>query len=217
MGDNFQQRLQGMKCPNCEANIFVDISGRNIAFCQYCGTQIMVNDGVTRHEYRKVFVDETEIRKSDNDSRVKMKELENEEYQIKHASDTTKSVFIFLIIFMGIGMFSLIFMGVFFSCNGSGSSESDIKKKIKYEMELQGKISAGNYYDYEGKNYKAVLNDLQELGFTNVECLDLNDADGFSFFGKKDDIVESVSIKGNKKFDENDYFNPDDKVLICYH
>ena len=206
-----------MKCPNCEANIQINEEDNRILFCQYCGNQLFFDDGIRRSEHRRivehktVIVDKAEIKKSDNNCRIRMRELDSEDDWRKSYNRSQKFYILFpVIIFSFILIFELV-EGV------SGCVRNNKQDKLRAEMELQGKISAGYYSEYIGKNYKAVINDLTEKGFTNIETLDLNDAGGFSIFAVEEDTIDSISIKGNKEFSEKDYFNPDDKIFICYH
>ena len=42
-------KLVAMTCPECKANIDVDMTGnRKFTFCQYCGSKIFLDDG-TKH------------------------------------------------------------------------------------------------------------------------------------------------------------------------
>jgi hypothetical protein len=54
----------------------------------------------------------------------------------------------------------------------------------------------------------------------SVELRDLNDSDpitGFLFEDMKEGTIATISIAGKSYFTEKDFFNPDDKILICYH
>ncbi len=81
-------------------------------------------------------------------------------------------------------------------------------------MESMGFISAGRYTDYEKENFDVVKKQFEDMGFTNIELIDLDDA---GIINNKADTVQSVSIKGNSSFERDDYFSPDDRVIISYH
>lgn len=115
----------------------------------------------------------------------------------------------------------LIVVGIFmiYSSINSKLENRKSEKRIN-EMISQGKISAGYYNDYQGKNYYSVVSDLKELGFSNIELRDLNDTDPFTEFlfdDMKENTIATISIAGKSYFTEKDFFNPDDKILICYH
>ena len=90
---------------------------------------------------------------------------------------------------------------------------------IKFEIEgtiaeSKGKVSVGYYKDYEGKNYEAVVKQLEAMGFENIETIDLNDS-GLMIWENED--VDSISIGGDSTFESVDYFSTDEKVIITYH
>ena len=80
--------------------------------------------------------------------------------------------------------------------------------------EHQGKITAGYYDDYIGEKYEAVVEQFEEMGFTNIVTVDLDDS-GLALWNNGK--VKSISINGNDSFESNHYFYPDDKVIIKYH
>ena len=69
-------KLYQLKCPSCNSTLTVE-EGRNLLFCQYCGTRIALDDGVQRTEY--TLRDEAKIREAEAYERVRMKELELEQ------------------------------------------------------------------------------------------------------------------------------------------
>ncbi|MDO4618774.1 MAG: hypothetical protein Q4B31_04540 [Clostridia bacterium] len=84
----------------------------------------------------------------------------------------------------------------------------------KWTSQAQGKICAGYYDDYIGENYVAVVEQFEEMGFTNIVVIDLEDS-GLAFWNEGE--VKSVSIDSNNSFESINYFYPDDKVIIKYH
>ena len=63
-----------------------------------------------------------------------------------------------------------------------------------------------------------VKKQLEELGFVDIETIDINDLKGWQKYvvtvGEND--VQSVTIAG-KEFKRDSYFKPTDKVIISYH
>ena len=167
--------VYAIKCPNCEANIQINVGEKRVLFCQYCGTQLFFDDGIRRSEHKTVIIDEAEIKKSEDDRIVRMQALKNQE---KFEKNSNRSLILMFAFFGFLILLYFLYDGItdISSCVKENKSE-----KLRVEMELQGKINAGTYYDYIGKNYKAVINDLTEKGFTNIETLDLNDAGGLIF------------------------------------
>ena len=78
-----------LKCPNCNANLEYNDNVK-VAKCGYCGTKIILDDGVKRMEYTYREIKEAEIenararmRESDNDREVRFREYEYMEKRIK--------------------------------------------------------------------------------------------------------------------------------------
>ena len=46
-------KISNIKCPNCGANINVDVSKQKTIFCTYCGQQLEVDNGVKEITYTK--------------------------------------------------------------------------------------------------------------------------------------------------------------------
>lgn len=90
-----------------------------------------------------------------------------------------------------------------------GEEERAAKKALK-----EGKISAGSNEDYEGENYEAVVKQLQALGFENITTVDLDDS-GIAFWSNEK--VESISISGDTIFESNDYYSPNENIVVTYH
>ena len=78
--------MQKFTCPNCNANLVIDDKDRDFAFCQYCGTKIMLDD----YRMTKRIVNEARIKESEDEKIVRLKELEIEEKK-QLAKEKTKS------------------------------------------------------------------------------------------------------------------------------
>lgn len=61
-------------CPNCGANLNFDDNQKEYAFCQYCGTKIMLDDYRTVNVQR--VIDEARLQEDATKRMVQMKELE---------------------------------------------------------------------------------------------------------------------------------------------
>ena len=88
------------------------------------------------------------------------------------------------------------------------------REQAASSAQAAGKISAGSASNYEKEKVDAVVAQLEALGFTNIETIDLNDS-GLAFWNSGK--VASVSINGDNSFSTDDYFFPTDKVVITYH
>nr|MCR5775296.1 hypothetical protein [Lachnospiraceae bacterium] len=86
----------------------------------------------------------------------------------------------------------------------------DDKKHVEDGMIRVGQSAI----DMEGKNYQAVMEQLDSAGFTNISTVDLNDA---GWFSNKEDTIESVAIGGDVSFASSEYYDPETKIVITYH
>jgi len=126
---------------------------------------------------------------------------QNESAKIKQDAKDQKWAWLVLIGIMVFSLGSLFFI--------------DYKDDKAAEAAIaEGKISAGFHGDYEEENYQVVQKQLEVLGFTNIELIDLENA---GLFKNKKDTVETVSIDGYSVFQESDYFGTDAKVIISFH
>ncbi|MEH7248167.1 DUF4839 domain-containing protein [Neobacillus niacini] len=66
-----------------------------------------------------------------------------------------------------------------------------------------------------GENYKTVISELKETGFTNIKTKVLDDL--ITGFLTKDGEIEQVEINGDTEFSVDDSFQKDSKIVITYH
>lgn len=74
-----------MNCPNCNAKLEIDVD-KKVAFCTYCGTQVLFDDesvNINYHYVDEARLKEAEIKKADVDLRQKRYEAEDLEYHQK--------------------------------------------------------------------------------------------------------------------------------------
>lgn len=69
--------------------------------------------------------------------------------------------------------------------------------------------------DLVGKNYEEVIQELNGIGLSNIEKVEI--ADLTSNSPMEDGEVESIVIDGNENFDEKSDFTKDSNVVITYH
>ena len=183
-----------LTCRNCGS--LLEVEGK-IAVCPSCGTRSFLDDEnrTTTHNVVHIQRDEASLREIDRQEKIRIMELEYKERKEKRDKK------IGLLCGVGIPVTLLVVILLAFGLN-------------KWISESQGKISAGNYKDYVGKNYQAVVQQFEEMGFTNVVTIDLDDA-GWDFWN--DEEVESVTIAGDRRFESTNYFYPDAKVIIRYY
>ena len=202
-----------LQCPNCNSPLETDAE-RDYLFCQYCGTKILLNDvnvSVNKSYTEKVehtvrHIDEAKV--AEELTKQANINLKKEKLKQKHSIG-----YWITLPFKVIGILMAVILALVMIINVK--NDYDHKQRMK-EIEEKGYIAAGDdYFDYRGRNYKAVVGQLEGNGFTNIEEVDLNDAD------KKEDWedgeVSSVSIGGDSDFFEGDYFDPNSKVVVTYH
>ena len=71
--------------------------------------------------------------------------------------------------------------------------------------------------DLSGEDYQDVVQTLQDMGFTNVTAIGLEDVVKVTGWLITDGAVKSVSIDGRTKFDIGTVFESDAEVIVSYH
>ena len=105
------------ECGNCGAKLEFE-ENREFAFCQYCGTKVILDDYRSVHRY----VDEAKIKESDVKEKIILKELELEEKRREEEKQERKAVQN-LAIKIGIIGIVMIVVGCFLgSLTGDGDS-----------------------------------------------------------------------------------------------
>lgn len=181
------KKLTSMKCPECGGQLELNCGKRKKIFCPYCGSQIEIDN---ENEYT------ININKNININKTKRK---IDDADIIRAKNEGKGSLI-----EGLVIFTIIIV-LLVSCL--------LPVLERKKNESAGKISVGSYKNFVDENYEVVVKQFENMGFENIETVDLNDS---GFLNKRYD-VESVSIAGNSAFFSSDYFNKTDKVLITYH
>ena len=64
--------MRSFNCSKCGANLTIQDENREFAFCEYCGTKIMLDDYRSTHR----IIDEAKIKQAEVEREIKMKELE---------------------------------------------------------------------------------------------------------------------------------------------
>lgn len=137
--------IKAMKCPNCDAPI---PEGSN--FCEFCGSRIIIDDGVKRSRHEEVYIDQAKLEE------VRAKNVDREKWE-KHRK------YFFLIsgiiyigtavgccinsdsVFPGLSClwFFIIIVGYFFFKHNDPNRVEQLKK----EMDLQNKKKEQRYND----------------------------------------------------------------------
>lgn len=71
--------------------------------------------------------------------------------------------------------------------------------------------------DLAGISYSDVEQRFADAGFTNIECIDLNDLDLVSGFFNSDGSVDHVTINGEEDFSSSSHYPSDATIRIYYH
>ncbi len=95
-------KLLSMTCPNCNANLDNIDPSRKYCYCQYCGTKILVDDEVNRHETH--VYDEARIKETESTERVKMREIDIECERSKQINVILKYALIFAAVLFVVGI-----------------------------------------------------------------------------------------------------------------
>jgi len=89
---------------------------------------------------------------------------------------------------------------------------ADQEQQVVSPVEIAISLDA---FDFEGKNYKNVVRELNDLGFTNVQCMPMSDLI-FGIFSKDGD-VDVVSINGITEYKNDMSFPSDAEIVVKYH
>lgn len=211
-------KFNSVKCPECGADLPIE-ENREQLFCSYCGAHIVVTN---ENEYIYHHIDEAGIKKAEVDKEVQLKKLEIIEKKCAEAAKNTKIKIIISIIMGIIGIVLLltnagiggmvgwfILIGVMFIWVFSNKNEEediDFGDKVKVPSTIS---------NYEQMNYASVESILSSAGFTNIDCVALNDLT--TGLLKKPSMVESITINGHRIESGGKKFTGDAKVIISYH
>ena len=185
-------RLKKTHCTNCGGMLDLQVNENcTQIFCPYCGTVYEVD------QRKKEIVLTHNIHISER--------YTNDADVIRAKAESKENRHNFLLILAFFGLVAIIFFSAIYQFEISDFFDSFRNK---------GKIRAGNYFDYNDLNYQAVETQLSALGFTNIVLIDLGNSNDR---GVPDGEVESITINGDSTFWSEDYFYPNDTVIIRYH
>lgn len=214
-------------CPNCQANLVIP-EGRNSVFCTYCGSHVQLDNG----EQILRIVDEARIAETETDRTVRLREIEADENERKSfaRSKTIKMAIYFIIGFVSIylmyingfdeknpaeitplqfaGTFGLVFSVTALIINAKRDSAANHRR--------DGKIKVPDIVaSWDVQKKEIVKASFESAGFTNIRLVPLKDLGIFS--GGKKEIVESITVNGEKVKSKNKWFDPNALVVISYH
>lgn len=154
-----------------------------------------LDDEVKRSEYTYRTVDEPRIKETEANADLAVQKIKENKFTIV--------ALVALLVFTMIFVIIILFVTTL---------PTTLEKMNSIKLQEQGYISAGWYKDYLDQDYEFVEAQMEALGFTDIKTIDLDDADE----EHKENTVKIISVKGNTEFDDDDYFSPEDKVVIAY-
>ena len=213
--------VNSVKCPKCGASLPIE-EGRTQVFCSFCGAKMLVTN---ENEYIYRHIDEAGIKQAETDQIVQLKRLELAEKKRATKEKTTKLKIIISLALAAIGILLMVIgansdselqligyfplMGAAYIWLLSKNAEDD-------DDDYDGKVKVpSGISEYEKKSYIAIEAMFKGAGFTNIQCIPLNDLT----FGliKKPNMVESIKINGKEITSGGKKFAPDATVVIVYH
>lgn len=195
---------RGINCPNCGGSVKFNGS---VGYCDYCGASV---ENENAFEYTHTYIKRDEARIKEIEEREKEREFERKERKLareKEELEVKNKIKLF-------GIFGVVILVMILVIVGASTESREKEEKRIHNAIAEGKISAGDYDDYMGENYKSVVKQFKAMGFTNIKTIDAGTA-GLTFW--KNGKVKRITINGKDDFDEKDYFAKDAKVIITYH
>lgn len=224
--------MRTCNCPSCNANISIDDENRDFAFCQYCGSKIMLDDYRSTHRV----VDEAKIKQAEIEREIRLKELNMKEAQMKQKNQLRKvltyiwiaSIFVVagLCIFIwatnehlgGMLAFCCLFYvggpivggGAYLIFKWLPDRDEDKELILSGGIKLPKSI-----FPYSEVPFMTVENTLRSAGFTNITTVNMHDV----VIGliQKPNLVESITINGERVKSRNRVYLPTVPIVITYH
>lgn len=215
-------------CTQCGGSVEVDPSQEK-AFCKYCGTSFFVEKAINNYNVQHANIERVESMNIYNNKRgtvesvldfiekqqdKKQKKIDEEKRRLEEERRKQKEQFQEIINqtfnkkyrkrnLMIIGVAAILILII--SIIGVTS-----EKRHEGEARTPGRSSY-----YQGRDYKDVVSDFEDSGFTNVKTEKLEDL--IVGWITKDGEVESVSVDGDVDYTPNEWYPNDVKVIITYH
>lgn len=197
-------------CTQCSGEMTVDPSLEK-AFCQYCGTSFLVEKAINNYNVQQANIERVEtvnIHHNHNQpglldsffSFVEQQQVRKDEKkrleEVKRKRDD-KVTLIMLLILMPILILSFISLGA----NEEPSHDGEAR-------------TPGESSDFKGEDYRDVVSEFEENGFTNIETEKLDDL--ITGWVTKDGEVELVSVDGDVEYSTG-WYPENVEVVITYH
>ena len=223
--------MRTCNCPNCNANLTIEDDNRDFAFCQYCGTKIMLDD------YRSTqrIVDEAKIKQAEFDREIRLKELALQEKQNEQKQRSRKILtnlwiiasVIVVIIVIGLGfsnemgllaaLDAAFFLGVPIILGGGIFIFKTLPEKDNEQKEIAngGIRFPESVFPYDEKSYTVVENVISSAGFTNIKSVNMHDITLGLL--QKPSMVDSITVNGESITFGGKVYSPNVPIVITYH
>lgn len=225
-------------CTQCGAQLEVD-SEREEAFCQYCGTQFIVEKAINSYNVHNAKIEHVETmninkrgavesvlnfvegqqnkkqQKIDEEKRLKEEMRRREEEKSSRRNEKIIMIFGAIVHFLLdkknwkrnysiLG--AVVIVIIILSLIGVSRDKPDHTGEAKTPSGSSAQ---------KGRDYKDVIDNFEEKGFTNIQTEVLDDL--ITGWLTKDGEVESVSVDGNEDYSPDDWYPNDVEVIITYH
>ncbi len=211
-----------VKCPACGAQLNIE-EGRKKVFCEYCGTQLLLNN---ENEYIFRTIDDADIKKAETDRVVKLEQIRIAELRRKSRERILALKIIISLLLGAVGgvcmsggdeglesVGAIALMAILYIWMlGDGFLGSNHSKE---EIDIGMLRLPGGVRDYEGKNYITIQTVFNSAGFNNVKCIPLNDLT--TGLIKKPGMVESIVINGDPVENAKNKYPPEALIVVSYH
>lgn len=168
--------------------------------CPKCGASLEIDEGIDTFFCTYCGVKVVTGDKDRINAQLKVKEMEFKERNDQRNAKKDIIEFAFIVILI-LSILIIAFL----------ASIQDNKKEENNQGRIQILSSSD---DFEGENYIDIKNKLEDKGFENIECVEMQEKSGI--FKKAGDI-DRVVIDGRTDYKYDDYFDADVKIKIYYY
>lgn len=213
-------KMISVKCPDCGATMEIE-SGREFAFCTYCGSKVMVSN---ENEYVYRHVDEARIREDETERMIRLREIELQEKENERERKASAIAYGIALASVAIGAIVSIWQpvgGLWGFIIGAYIAmfnfirNNNKKKNTRRYVGSNSALISDDLMNYRDQNYAGVVMKFRAAGFTNVTAVSLRNVGFFNMY--KNGLVDSVTINGSGAFEEGDVFPKNSVVLVHYH
>jgi len=204
-------------CTQCGGSVEVDPSQEK-AFCKYCGTSFFVEKAIKNYNVQHADIERVESMNVHHHKRgavesvlnliekqLDKKQNKTDEERRLEEEKRKQEVKRSLIALGALAIIILLLLLVSFFILPTIEEPSH---------EGEARTPGGSSY-HEGRDYKDVVSDFEDNGFTNIDTEILEDL--ITGWITKDGEVESVSVDYDVDYSANEWYPNDVEVIITYH